>query len=79
MSEAEQQTVFNADNPALAFTRLWTMKEARLKLTGEGLAHRLKTVLEEPGFRFETGAADTFLWALCEAETNSQTRATFSL
>ena len=79
MSEEEQHTIFSAEDPELEFTRLWTMKEARLKLTGEGLAHRLKTVLEEPGFRFETGAADTFLWALCEAETNSQTRATFSL
>lgn len=54
MSEAEQQTVFNADNPALAFTRLWTMKEASLKLTGEGLRDQMSTVLERPGIEFET-------------------------
>lgn len=54
MSETEQQKIFGAENPALMFTRLWTMKEASLKLTGEGLRDHLSTVLEGCELGFET-------------------------
>ena len=54
MSEIEQQKIFGAENPALMFTRLWTMKEASLKLTGEGLRDHLSTVLEGRELGFET-------------------------
>ena len=36
MNEQEQQQIAAAERPDVAFIRLWTMKEARLKLTGEG-------------------------------------------
>ena len=48
MNEQEQQLIAAAQQPDVAFTRLWTMKEARLKLTGEGISRDLKTVLDEP-------------------------------
>ena len=54
MSETEQQAIFGAENPALMFTRLWTMKEAILKQTGEGLRDHLSTVLEGRELGFET-------------------------
>ena len=54
MSEEEQQAIFEADDPALMFTRLWTMKEARLKLSGEGIGHNMATVLNDATVGFET-------------------------
>lgn len=54
MSEKEQQAIHEASNPALAFTRLWTMKEARLKLSGEGIGHAMQTVLDDTTVGYET-------------------------
>ena len=45
MNDAEQQLIFAAPYPDLAFTRLWTRKEAVMKLSGHGLANDMKSVL----------------------------------
>lgn len=45
MNEKEQQLIFGSPRPDLAFTRLWTMKEAVAKLSGEGITNDLKTLL----------------------------------
>ena len=47
MNEKEQEIIRNAKNPDLEFTRLWTMKEALLKLSGEGITNQLKDVLDD--------------------------------
>lgn len=57
MSKREQQAILGADDPALAFTRLWTMKEARLKLSGEGIGNAMATVLDDPTAGYETFVA----------------------
>ena len=46
MSDAELQQIAESERPAVAFTRLWTMKEAVLKQSGEGLRTDMKTVLK---------------------------------
>ncbi len=52
MSEAECATILK---DATQFTRLWTMKESFLKLTGEGLTDDLPNVLTRAdGVRFST-------------------------
>lgn len=38
MTEGERQYIESAENPDEAFMRVWTMKEACIKMTGEGLA-----------------------------------------
>lgn len=43
----EIDSIFEADDPNVEFTRLWTVKEAYLKLTGEGLTDSLPEVLSE--------------------------------
>ena len=37
MNEAEQQQIWESDQPNVAFTRLWTQKEAVLKMQGTGI------------------------------------------
>ena len=69
MSETEQQKIFGAENPALMFTRLWTMKEARLKLTGEGIINDMKHALDDAAlFRFETTIDPElhYIYTVCE-------------
>lgn len=45
MCDEEMDQIHNADDINIAFTSLWTQKEALLKLTGEGITDDLKTVL----------------------------------
>ncbi len=45
MNDAEIDEITHSQNPALAFIRFWTMKEAVLKLSGEGIRNNMKTVL----------------------------------
>ena len=54
MNVAEQQQIMEAERPDVAFIRLWTMKEAQLKLTGRGISDNMKGALgEELGVRSE--------------------------
>lgn len=43
-TETEQRMLAASEMPDLAFTRLWTLKESFVKMTGEGLAASLRTV-----------------------------------
>ena len=55
MNERELEQIELAERPDVAFTRLWTMKEARLKLTGEGIGSGMRDVLDDStGYRFTT-------------------------
>lgn len=45
MNEAELAEIATAEDKDIAFTRLWTMKEAAMKLTGEGISTNVRDVL----------------------------------
>ena len=45
LCDEEYNRVMSADDPDAEFTKLWTRKEALLKLTGEGITDDIKTVL----------------------------------
>ena len=54
MNPAEQRLIEQSANPAEAFTRLWTQKEAVLKLCGTGITDELKTALSTFSGHMET-------------------------
>ncbi len=54
MNDNELHEIESSADPSRTFIRLWTKKEALLKLTGEGIRSDLKTVLEQEDIEFET-------------------------
>ena len=69
-NEAEINHILHSDHPTLAFTTLWTKKEAFLKLTGEGLTnnlHRLLDTAETKGVTFQTTAIHSkgYVYTVC--------------
>ena len=54
---AEQQWIYQAEDPCRAFTRLWTRKESYLKLMGTGLSCPPDSFCALPGAGFPKGIA----------------------
>ena len=57
MSPEETEEIFSSKWPDIVFTRLWTQKEAVLKLKGTGLVDDLHSVLNPsnlPGIELQT-------------------------
>lgn len=74
MNDEEQRQIACSSDPALAFTRLWTMKESLLKMTGEGLSKNLCDILAAPQvvakapYRFHTTIHPSFVCTACYSE-----------
>ena len=69
MNEREVEQIQSAERPDVAFTRLWTMKEAALKLSGEGIGNDIKHVLDHCDHLQFTTTADPqhrYFCTLCE-------------
>lgn len=69
MSDAELREISLAEDPDLAFTLLWTKKEALLKYTGEGITDDTKTCLSSSrmdGITIESGynKAKGYAWSV---------------
>ena len=65
MNRTEQSMILAADNPDMEFTRLWTRKEAVLKLRGTGITDNLYDVLSG-GECVETRECRNYIWSLAE-------------
>lgn len=54
MNSDEQAQILHSANPAMEFTKLWTMKEAVLKQRGTGITNDLKSALTDYGGQLKT-------------------------
>ena len=71
MNDAETQRIMESSNPDLEFTRLWTMKESVLKLTGEGINDNMKSVLSPEnlcGITIETIVRDEYVYSVARGK-----------
>ena len=66
MSDTEQEQILSAEHPDVAFIRLWTMKEATLKLIGTGISNDLKTVLDTSLYKYTTVERQRYIYTVCE-------------
>ena len=67
MNDDEVRRIESSEDQAVAFIRLWTMKEAALKLKGTGISNDVKQVLQDENLQFET-FVDTkrrFVYSIC--------------
>lgn len=68
MNDDEVCQIEMAEDPALAFIRLWTMKEATTKLIGTGISNDMKQVLCQEGLDFEIfiDPQKRFVYSTCQ-------------
>jgi 4'-phosphopantetheinyl transferase len=64
MNDDELEKILHAENPALEFTKLWTQKEAVVKLSGHGISNDMKSVLKGFPFEIETVVTDRYVYSL---------------
>lgn len=67
MNEDEIRQIESSEDQAVAFIRLWTMKESAMKLIGTGISNDMKHVLQQEGLDFETfvDAQGRFVYSTC--------------
>lgn len=65
MNDEEIREIESAGHPDEAFTRLWTMKEATLKLIGTGISKDLKTVIDSTK-KYTTVVRQRYIYTVCE-------------
>ena len=65
MNEEEIQQIESSEHPDRVFIRLWTMKEASLKLIGTGISNDLKTAIDYQRFQFETVECERYIYTVC--------------
>ena len=66
MSDEETAAVEGADDPATAFIRLWTMKEATVKLCGTGISTDMKRVIDRERFVYHTTQYERYVCSVAQ-------------
>jgi len=67
MNEDEKRQIKQAERPDIEFIKLWTRKEAVLKLSGEGISRDLKSVLSNPPASLTTVVSEDnrYIYSYC--------------
>ena len=66
MNENEVREIETSENPASAFIRLWTMKEATMKLVGTGISNDMKSVIDVTKYKYTTIDRQRYIYTVCE-------------
>lgn len=66
LNDSEYRLAVSTEHPDVEFTKLWTMKESLLKLTGKGLREDLKTLLPCNDADFHTFINIDFIYTVCQ-------------
>ena len=60
------QEIESSEHPASAFIRLWTMKEATMKLIGTGISNDMKSVIDIHTYKYTTVDRQRYIYTVCE-------------
>ena len=66
MNDDEVQQIESSENPASTFIRLWTMKEATMKLIGTGISNDMKNVIDTATYQYTTVDRQQYIYTVCE-------------
>ena len=66
MNEEEIHEIESSHHPAGVFIRLWTMKEATLKLLGTGITNDIKSVIDTSKYKYTTIDRQRYIYTICE-------------
>ena len=66
MNDEEIHEIESSENPAAAFIRLWTMKEATTKLIGTGISNDMKAVIDTTRYKYTTVNRQQYSYTVCE-------------
>ena len=68
MNDDELQQILSADHPNETFIRLWTMKEATLKLQGTGISNDIKNAIDPTKYKYTTVVDEQrrYIYTVCE-------------
>ena len=66
MNDDEVREIETSENSASAFIRLWTMKEATMKLVGTGISNDMKSVIDATKYKYTTIDRQRYIYTVCE-------------
>lgn len=65
MNEEEIREIESSDDSARTFIRLWTMKEATIKLTGTGISDGMKSVIDTSKYQYSIVEKSHYTYTIC--------------